>query len=130
MLGSEMAFSASDVATREGCRPSTTKAQALIPTVHLKCDGAHTQDFDVILCAELEAGGSEPQDYLHPSSAQDTPELHEIHSQNNKRKFKSFLKWKPSFVSMVVTSSSRVFVIILYLLLWGMIQKVEGWGYT
>nr|Q9JJ25.2 RecName: Full=Pyrin [Rattus norvegicus] len=97
MLGSEMAFSASDVATREGCRPSTTKAQALIPTVHLKCDGAHTQDFDVILCAELEAGGSEPQDYLHPSSAQDTPELHEIHSQNNKRKFKSFLKWKPSF---------------------------------
>lgn len=99
MLGSEMAFSASDVATREGCRPSTTKAQALIPTVHLKCDGAHTQDFDVVLCPELEAGGSEPQDYLHPSSAQDTPELHEIHSQNNKRKFKSFLKWKPSFLS-------------------------------
>ncbi|XP_031216501.1 pyrin isoform X1 [Mastomys coucha] len=97
-LTSEMAFSDSDVAKWEGCQPSTTQAQGLIPTVHLKCDGAHTQDCDVVvLYPELEAGGSEPQDYLHPQPAQDTPELCEVHSRNSKRKFKSFLKWKPSF---------------------------------
>ncbi|XP_034363406.2 pyrin isoform X1 [Arvicanthis niloticus] len=96
-LNSEMAFSASDVANWEGHQPSTTQAQGLIPTVHLKCDGAHTQDCDVVLYPELEAGGSEPQDYLHPQPSQDTPELHEIHSRHNKRKFRSFLKWKPSF---------------------------------
>lgn len=105
-----MAFSDSDVAKWEGCQPSTTQAQGLIPTVHLKCDGAHTQDCDVVvLYPELEAGGSEPQDYLHPQPAQDTPELCEAHSRNSKRKFKSFLKWKPSFVSMVVTSLARFF---------------------
>lgn len=102
-LSSEMAFSASDVAKREGRPPSTTQAQGLIPTVHLKCDGAHSEDCAVVLYPEPEAGGSEPQDYLHPQPAQDAPELHEVHSRNNKRKFKSFLKWKPSFVSMVVT---------------------------
>lgn len=97
MLSSEMAFSASDVAKWEGRQPSATQVQGLVPTVHLKCDGAHTQDCDVVFYPEREAGGSEPKDYLHPQPAQDTPELHEIHSRNNKRKFKSFLKWKPSF---------------------------------
>uniref|UniRef100_A0A8C6I5C7 Pyrin n=1 Tax=Mus spicilegus TaxID=10103 RepID=A0A8C6I5C7_MUSSI len=97
MLSSEMAFSASDVAKCEGRQPSATQVQGLVPTVHLKCDGAHTQDCDVVFYPEREAGGSEPKDYLHPQLAQDTPELHEIHSRNNKRKFKSFLKWKPSF---------------------------------
>ncbi|XP_030105049.1 pyrin isoform X3 [Mus musculus] len=98
MLSSEMAFSASDVAKWEGRQPSATQVQGLVPTVHLKCDGAHTQDCDVVFYPEREAGGSEPKDYLHPQPAQDTPELHEIHSRNNKRKFKSFLKWKPSFL--------------------------------
>ncbi|XP_021041027.1 pyrin isoform X2 [Mus caroli] len=97
MLSSEMAFSASDVAKWEGCQPSTTQVQGLVPIIHLKCDGAHTQDCDVVLYPEREAGGSEPKDYLHPQPAQDTPALHEIHSRNNKRKIKSFLKWKPSF---------------------------------
>ncbi|XP_021041028.1 pyrin isoform X3 [Mus caroli] len=98
MLSSEMAFSASDVAKWEGCQPSTTQVQGLVPIIHLKCDGAHTQDCDVVLYPEREAGGSEPKDYLHPQPAQDTPALHEIHSRNNKRKIKSFLKWKPSFL--------------------------------
>ncbi|XP_021065465.1 pyrin isoform X2 [Mus pahari] len=97
MLRSEMAFSASDAAKQEGRQPSTTQVQGLVPTVHLKCDGAHTQDCDVVFYPEQKAGGSEPQDYLHPQPAQDTRELHELHSQNNKRKFKSLLKWKPSF---------------------------------
>ncbi|XP_052050235.1 pyrin isoform X2 [Apodemus sylvaticus] len=98
-LSSEMTFSASDVAKWEGRPPSTTQAQGLIPTVYLKCDGAQAQDCDVVLYPEPGAGGSEPQDYPHPQPAQDTPEPHEIHSRNNKRKLKSFLKWKPSFLS-------------------------------
>eukprot|EP00072_Mus_musculus_P062659 XP_011244252.1 PREDICTED: pyrin isoform X2 [Mus musculus] len=107
MLSSEMAFSASDVAKWEGRQPSATQVQGLVPTVHLKCDGAHTQDCDVVFYPEREAGGSEPKDYLHPQPAQDTPELHEIHSRNNKRKFKSFLKWKPSFIGSTLGEAHR-----------------------
>ena len=51
-----MAFSVSDVAKWEGHQPSTTQAQGLIVTVHLKYDGAHTQDCDVVFYPE--PGGS------------------------------------------------------------------------
>lgn len=95
-------FSAVDEAKWGGRWPSTPQAQGLIPSTDLKWDGGNAQDYDPVLYPEVEAGGSEPQDYLQPQQAQGTPELHETLSQNNKRKLRSLLKWKPSFVSMVV----------------------------
>lgn len=71
-------------------------AEGLSPNTYQKWDGGNTQDYDIVLYPEVEAGAAEPQE------AQGTPELHETLSQNNKRKLRSLLKWKPSFVSMVV----------------------------
>nr|XP_015858730.1 pyrin [Peromyscus maniculatus bairdii] len=97
-LRSEMEiFSAVDEAKWGGRWPSTPQAPGLIPSTDLKWDGGNAQDYDPVLYPEVEAGGSEPQDYLQSQQAQGTPELHETLSQNNKRKLRSLLKWKPSF---------------------------------
>lgn len=66
-------------------------AEGLSPNTYQKWDGGNTQDYDIVLYPEVEAGAAEPQE------AQGTPELHETLSQNNKRKLRSLLKWKPSF---------------------------------
>uniref|UniRef100_A0A8C2QFN3 Pyrin n=1 Tax=Cricetulus griseus TaxID=10029 RepID=A0A8C2QFN3_CRIGR len=99
-LRSEMkTFSAVDVAKWGECWPSIPQAQGLIPNTYQKWDGGNTLDYDIVLYPEVEAGGAEPQE------AQGTPELHETLSQNNKRKFRSFLKWKSSFVTRYSYSS-------------------------
>ncbi|XP_051023675.1 pyrin [Acomys russatus] len=98
MLRTEMeTLGASDAATWGGPWPGIIKGQGLTPEGHLRCDGGSTQDGDIVLYAEEKAGGSEPHDYLQPQLFQGTPELHMTLSQNNKRKLRSFLKWKPSF---------------------------------
>ncbi|CAH6786726.1 Mefv [Phodopus roborovskii] len=91
-LRSEMeTFSDADVTKWTECWPDIPQAQGLIPKTYQKWDGGNTQDYDILFYPEVEAGGSEPQE------AQGTHELQESLSQNNKRKLRSLLKWKPSF---------------------------------
>ncbi|XP_036050439.1 pyrin [Onychomys torridus] len=98
-LRSEMeTFSAVDEAKWGGHWSSRLQAQGLIPNMNLKWDGGNAQDYAIVLYPEVEAGGSEPQDYLQPQQTQGMPKLHETLSQNNKRKIRSLLKWKPSFM--------------------------------
>lgn len=81
-----------------GHQPSMPETQGLMPSTYLKWDAGNTQDYDIVLYPEVEAGRAGFQDDLQPQQAQGPPELLET----NKRKNRSFLKWKPSFVSTVV----------------------------
>ncbi|CAO2642026.1 Mefv [Lemmus lemmus] len=94
-LRSEMeTFDGVTVAKCGGHQPSVPQTQGLMPSAYLKWDAGNTQDYDiVVLYPEGKDGGAGPQDDLQPQQAQGPPELHET----NKRKARSFLKWKPSF---------------------------------
>ncbi|XP_029425903.1 pyrin isoform X2 [Nannospalax galili] len=84
-------FNAVDVSQWGGHRPSIPEVLSPIPSNHLKWTCGDTRVNNVV----LESG---PQAHPQPQPAQDPPELYETPSQNNKRKARSFLKWKPPFV--------------------------------
>lgn len=93
-LRSEMeTFDGVVVAKCGGHQPSMPLTQGSMPSAYLKWDAGNTQDYDIVLYPELEAGGAGSQDDLQPQQAQGPPELQET----NKRKTRSFLKWKPLF---------------------------------
>ncbi|XP_038183539.1 pyrin [Arvicola amphibius] len=93
-LRSEMeTFDGVAVAKCGGHQPSMPQTQGVMPSAYLKWDAENTQDYDIVLYPEVEAGGAGSQDDLQPQQAQGRPELRET----NKRKTRSFLKWKPSF---------------------------------
>lgn len=81
-----------------GHQPSMPETQGLMPSAYLKWDAGNTQNYDIVLYPEVEAGRAGSQDDLQPQQVQGPPELRET----NKRKTRSFLKWKTSFVSTVV----------------------------